>query len=240
LAYLIDFGGKQDKNIHHWTSDLAECKVAKTCDFGQTLLEVNDLKKECTTLKRGVETVECGDTKWDVFLHRVPQKYKEMAEEIDQIDKMSKDVEVNFVQLLRDWGESEKMPTKDFFGPLCDFMDAYEKEVLAIKAEEEKKLAETEKKNKIKAEKEEKNSSKDTEQRKKDLEERRKALDARKKEAVKKQEEVVKAEEIFAEAVGTNIEDVKSGATFQKRRLRRQTTLREKKEASEGAGEDAK
>jgi len=60
-------------------------------------------------------------------------------------------------------------------------------------------------------------------------------LEKRKKETEKKKGEDIKAEEIFADVAHSVADDAKSGAVFTKRRLRRQTTLREKQEAQEGS-----
>lgn len=129
------------------------------------------------------------------------------------------------------------MPTKDFFGPLCDFMDAYEKEVLAIKAAEEKKESEEKKKVAAREKEAAARAAIDPEDKKAELAARRKKLEERKAAKNEQKEAEVKAEEIFADAVGVSnvAEDAKSGAVFTKRRLRRQTTLREKQEALEGS-----
>jgi len=139
--------------INTWTTDLAECKIARSCDFATTQSEIIDLKKECKQIQKLADAVSLcdgGDAKWDVFLDRIPQKFKEFTTDIESVELMSKDVEQNFGALLTEWGENPKLPTKDFFGPLCDFMDAYEKEVKELKAVEDKKAAEEEKKSKLK------------------------------------------------------------------------------------------
>jgi len=183
-----------------------------------------------------VESVELCDAKWDVFLDRIPQKFKEMSNDIDSIEKMAKDVEGAYTTLLVEWGEMAKMPTKDFFGPLCDFMDAYEKEVLALKAADEKKENEEKKKVVAKEKEAAARANMDADEKKAELAARRAKLEQRKAAKTEKKEEEARAEEIFADAVGTSAvaEDAKTATIFTKRRLRRQTTLREKQDAMEG------
>jgi len=106
-------------------------------------------------------------------------------------------------------------------------MDAYEKEVVNLKFADDKKDAEEQNKKKKKEEKD----SADPEVRRAEIAARRAKLEQKKAatKEVKVQEE--KAEEIFQSVVG---EDATKKAKFEKRRLRRQTTLKEKQEAGLG------
>jgi len=238
LTYLIKYSQKKHPNIMAWVSAFEPLKYAKSVELVDTQGDIQCLRSEFKTNQKKIESVQKADSKWDVYDVAMPAKYAMFGEELDNIEKMAADVDSTFVSLILEYGEDKKTKTKEFFGALTDFMETWTKAEQDLKIAEQKAIQAAEQKAK-------EDAKAALEAKKAEMAERRARIEEKKRlaaaggKAEPKKEEKPKEEDAAADAFTSVLEGAKVGEAkeaFQKRRLRRQDTLRQKRaQAAENA-----
>lgn len=178
--------------------------------------------------------------RWDVFAKAMPQQIANLKGDMKELEELAQKIQEEFKALVTIYGEDPtKSKPEEFFGIIAQFMEQWEKEqkelqLKELKDEKEKKKAELEAKKAAKlAELEAKRKAKEAREASEKAEEKP-AEKAASPAAGKKEEEGDKEEEEDpSNQLDSALNSMKSGRAFERRRLRRQDTLRQKREQEE-------
>lgn len=256
LRYLINFIETKFPEAMNWTTDLAPVKYATKVEFEGVLTDLSELKRGLTQMQNRVPTVQKSESKWDVFDRLMPEAVEALSKEFVEIDTLATSVKEEFGDLVEMWGEKKaSSKPEEFFGIINGFLVLWDNEIKAIKLEQIDAEKEAKKK-----ELEEKKAAKLAElEAKRKLKEKREALEAKKAAAKGGAAAKPAAAGGAAPAAGGDADaagggdddgddepepkpgdpastldsalgSMKSGRAFERRRLRRQDTLRQKRE----------
>jgi len=234
LTYLVKFVEKKyAESAAKWSQDLAPIEYATKIDFEGVLTDLSELKRGLATAEQKVPTVAKADDRWDVFYKLMPQAIENLKGDMAELEELANKVQEEFKSLVTAFGEdATKAKPEEFFGIIKQFLDAWEKEKKDMKLKELADEKEAKKK-----ELEAKKAAK-----LKELEEKRKAKEAREGKTTttdasatdgakgKKDEPAKPAEPDPSNTLDAALGSMKSGRAFERRRLRRQDTLRQKRE----------
>jgi len=235
LTYIVKFIEKKyADSAAKWSQDLAPIEYATKIDFEGVLTDLGEVKRGLLSTEQKVPTVAKADEKWDVFYKLMPQAIENLKGDMTELEELSTKVQEEFKSLVTAFGEdAAKAKPEEFFGIIKQFLDAWEKEKKDMKLKELSEEKEAKKK-----ELEAKKAAK-----LKELEEKRKAKEAREgktsdaaaekggdAKAGKKDEPAKPAEPDPSNTLDAALGSMKSGRAFERRRLRRQDTLRQKRE----------
>jgi len=234
LSYIVKFiENKYPDTAAKWSQDLSPIEYATKIDFEGVITDLGELKRNLLNAEQKVPSVPKADERWDVFYKLMPQAIENLKGDMAELEALSAKVQEEFKALVTTFGEdAAKAKPEEFFGVIKQFLDSWEKEKKEMKLKEianekEKKKAELEAKKAAKL---------------KELEEKRKAKEARDakeagaapaagdKAAGKKDEPAKPAEPDPTNTLDAALGSMKSGRAFERRRLRRQDTLRQKRE----------
>jgi len=231
LTYIVKFIEKKyPDTAAKWSQDLAPIEYATKIDFEGVLTDLGEIKRNLLSAEQKVPTVKKADERWDVFYKLMPQAIENLKGDMAELEELSNKVQEEFKALVVSFGEDgAKAKPEEFFGIIKQFLDSWEKE------KKESKLKEiADEKEAKKKELEAKKAAK-----LKELEEKRKAKEAREnktepsaeaKGGAKKEEPAKPAEPDPSNTLDAALGSMKSGRAFERRRLRRQDTLRQKRE----------
>jgi len=234
LSYIVKFiEAKYAETAAKWSNDLSPIEYATKIDFEGVLTDLGELKRGLASAEQKVPTVQKADERWDVFYKLMPQAIDNLKGDMNELDELSNKVQEEFKALVTAFGEDPtKTKPEEFFGIIKQFLDSWEKEKKEIKlkeltSEKEKKKAELEAKKAAKLkELEEKRKAKEARENKTEAP----AADAKAGAAAKKDEPAKPAEPDPSNTLDAALGSMKSGRAFERRRLRRQDTLRQKRE----------
>lgn len=241
LSFLLRLTERKYKDTAaKWASDLAPVKYATKLDFEAVLTDLGELSRGLAASETKVAAIDPKPVdRWDVFAKAMPQQLANLKGDMKELEELAAKVQEEFKSLVTLYGEDPtKSKPEEFFGIIGQFMEQWEKELKEtqlkeLKDEKEKKKAELEAKKAAKlAELEAKRKAKEAREGADKAAEEKAAPAAP---SAKKGEEAApeEEEEDPSNQLDSAINSMKSGRAFERRRLRRQDTLRQKREQEE-------
>lgn len=269
LHYLIQFVEKKFPEVCEWTKELGAIKYATKLTWDGIVDDVSELRRGLKGTEEKISKVQKAESRWDVFYKLLPLGIEECKKQFEDLEKLYSRTTEDFKELVTVYGEDPiTSKPEEFFGTINDFLLQYEDiskelKLQAVKAEKERKKREIEeKKEQKRRELEEKRQKIEGMKNQGSATARVVGSAARpttaraapntarptstpnngnKEEEDNGDEEDEEGDEgeDLTETMDNALSSIKSGRTFQKRRLRRQDTLRQKKLQAESADQES-
>eukprot|EP01122_Echinamoeba_exundans_P009101 TRINITY_DN313_c0_g1_i1.p1 TRINITY_DN313_c0_g1~~TRINITY_DN313_c0_g1_i1.p1 ORF type:complete len:586 (-),score=237.19 TRINITY_DN313_c0_g1_i1:161-1870(-) len=265
LEFLIETCEQKFQPVLEWVKDLEDTKYATKVSWPTVLQDIAGLKKGLADAQSKAATVEKSEDKWDVFYKIMPDALKSASEQYAELEVLFSKVEEEYKKIVEQYGLPASTVPEEFYGLITNFSNVFDKarKDLALKKakdEKEKKKKELEeRKKKLQEEKEarekEKKAAASSASSSGGSVGRRAGLKrdgaagaaagaaplSPKGEEESKPEEAQGGDEAPQEEdIDGTIASMRTGNVFQRRRLRRQDTLRQKREGIASASADGK
>jgi hypothetical protein len=255
LEYVVDFIETKYPEVAEWGNELADLKYATKVVWAQVLDDVAGIKKGLASAQALAETVEKSDSKWDVFYRVMPGALTDATKSFGELEVLAGKVEEEYKKVVIQYGSPPDTAPEEFYGLIVNFaalFDKTRKDLKLKKAKQEKEKEKEDKKKELeerkeklaraKAEKEEKKAALKAAHDAHEGEKAPAAAGAGRRTLKRDTTEAGKTVEIKAPApteeeeddeLGSTISSARSNQALERRRLRRQDTLREKRKQLE-------
>lgn len=156
LEYIVDFIENKHPAVASWVNDLADLKYATKIVWSQVQNDVMDLKRDLASATKTAEKVERSDSKWDVFYRVMPSALEDMQKQFSEVESLHERVSQEYKKTAQLYGSTEAAP-EEFYGAIVTFSGKYEqtsKDIKLKKAKADKEREKEEKKKELEERKE--------------------------------------------------------------------------------------
>lgn len=156
LEYIVDWIENKHSEVGQWVTDLADLKYATKIVWSQVQNDLMDLKRDLTSAAKTAEKVERSDSKWDVFYRVMPSALEDMQKQFSEVESLHERVSAEYKKTAQLYGSTEAAP-EEFYGSIVTFAGKYEqtsKDLKLKKAKAEKEREKEEKKKELEERKE--------------------------------------------------------------------------------------
>lgn len=249
LEYIVDWIDQKHPTVGEWVNDLADLKYATKIVWTQVANDMMDLKRDLASAQKTAEKVERSDSKWDVFYRVIPSALEDAQKQFAEVESLYERVMEEYKKTATLYGAADAAP-EEFYGTIVTFAAKFEQTAKDLKLKkaklekerekEEKKRELEERKERLAAAKAEKEDKKAALQAAHDAKEDKPAAGAGrrtlKRDTTEKQPAASAASAPQPEEEEEDLESTlsaRSNKALERRRLRRQDTLREKRKQLE-------
>lgn len=156
LEYIVDWIENKHSEVGQWVTDLADLKYATKIVWTQVQNDLMDLKRDLTSATKTAEKVERSDSKWDVFYRVMPSALEDMQKQFSEVESLHERVSAEYKKTAQLYGSTEAAP-EEFYGSIVTFAAKYEqtsKDLKLKKAKADKEREKEEKKKELEERKE--------------------------------------------------------------------------------------
>lgn len=147
LEYIVDFIDNKHPEVAQWVTDLADLKYATKIVWTQVANDIMDLKRDLASATKTAEKVERSDSKWDVFYRVMPSALEDMQKQFSEVETLYERVMQEYKKTATLYGSTDAAP-EEFYGAIVTFAQKYEQTSKDIKLKKQKAEKEREKEEK--------------------------------------------------------------------------------------------